>query len=61
VAETPEQLYERVAGELRMPPVEEWDTFPFEGDMRPRPLPPHLSPPSDRVSGSAASTASVAG
>lgn len=23
-----------------MPPVEEWDTFPFAGDMRPRPLEP---------------------
>jgi diadenosine tetraphosphate (Ap4A) HIT family hydrolase len=43
VAETPEQLYERVAGELRMPPVEEWDTFPFEGDMRPRPLLPPVA------------------
>ena len=38
VAESPEQLWERVAGSLRMPPVEEWDTFPFDGDMRPRPL-----------------------
>ena len=27
--ETPEQLYARAAGSLRMPPVEEWDTFPF--------------------------------
>ena len=23
-----------------MPPVEEWDTFPFEGELRPRPLQP---------------------
>ena len=36
--ETPEQLWERVAGDLRMPPVEGWETFPFDGDMRPRPL-----------------------
>jgi hypothetical protein len=40
VPETPEQLYERVKDALSMPPVEEWDTFPFDGDMRPRPLRP---------------------
>ena len=40
MAETPEQLWARVAGSLRMPPVEEWETFPFDGDMRPRPLAP---------------------
>ena len=38
--ETPEELYERVKDSLRMPPVEEWDTFPFDGDMRPRDLLP---------------------
>lgn len=38
--ETPEQLYARVAHDLRMPPVGEWDTFPFDGDMRPRALRP---------------------
>jgi diadenosine tetraphosphate (Ap4A) HIT family hydrolase len=38
--ETPEQLFARVANDLRMPPVEEWDTFPFDGDMRPRALRP---------------------
>ena len=41
--ESPEELHARVAGALRMPPVEEWETFPFEGDMRPRPL----APPTD--------------
>ncbi|MDQ3956945.1 MAG: hypothetical protein M3273_01350 [Actinomycetota bacterium] len=40
MAETPEQLYERARDALRMPPVEEWDTFPFSGDLRPRPLLP---------------------
>jgi diadenosine tetraphosphate (Ap4A) HIT family hydrolase len=40
VPETPEQLYERVKDALRMPPVEEWDTFPFDGEMTPRPLRP---------------------
>jgi len=38
--ETPEELYERVKDSLRMPPVEEWDTFPFDGEMRPRALSP---------------------
>ena len=38
--ETPEELYERSAAALRMPPVEEWETFPFDGQMRPRPLRP---------------------
>jgi hypothetical protein len=44
VPETPEQLYERVAERLSMPPVEEWDTFPFDGEMRPR----ALRPPAER-------------
>ena len=38
--ETPEELYERVQGSLRMPPVEEWDSFPFDGEMTPRALRP---------------------
>jgi diadenosine tetraphosphate (Ap4A) HIT family hydrolase len=38
--ETPEELFARVAASLRMPPVEEWETFPFDGEMRPRPLQP---------------------
>ena len=40
VAETPEELYARAAGDLRMPPVEAWATFPFEGELRPRALLP---------------------
>ncbi len=36
--ESPEQLWERVSGSLQMPPVEEWDSWPFDGDLRPRPL-----------------------
>jgi diadenosine tetraphosphate (Ap4A) HIT family hydrolase len=40
VPETPEQLYERVKDALRMPPVEEWETFPFDGEMKPRALRP---------------------
>jgi diadenosine tetraphosphate (Ap4A) HIT family hydrolase len=38
--ESPEELYARVKDALQMPPVEEWETFPFDGDMRPRPLQP---------------------
>jgi hypothetical protein len=38
--ETPEELYARAADALRMPPVEDWDTFPFAGDMTPRALRP---------------------
>jgi len=40
VAETAEQLFARAADALRMPPIEEWETFPFDGEMRPRELLP---------------------
>lgn len=40
MAETPEQIFARAAGALRMPRVETWDTFPFDGEMRPRVLRP---------------------
>src|SRR2546423_13843354 len=38
--ETPEQLHARAALALRTPPVETWETWPFEGELRPRPLQP---------------------
>jgi diadenosine tetraphosphate (Ap4A) HIT family hydrolase len=44
--ETTEQIYERSLaaadeeGRLAMPPVHEWETFPFDGDIRVRPLLP---------------------
>jgi len=38
--ETAEDFYARVVNALRMPPVNEWETFPFDGDMRPRALRP---------------------
>jgi diadenosine tetraphosphate (Ap4A) HIT family hydrolase len=38
--ESPEELYGRAANALRMPPVEEWDSFPFDGEMTPRALRP---------------------
>jgi diadenosine tetraphosphate (Ap4A) HIT family hydrolase len=40
VPETPEELYQRAKDALRIPPVAEWDTWPFEGELRPRPLAP---------------------
>jgi len=40
VPETPEELHSRVAGDLRAPPVETWDTWPFEGPVTPRALEP---------------------
>ena len=36
--ETPEQLYERARDALRTPPVETWESWPFEGPVQPRPL-----------------------
>ena len=38
--ETPEELWRRVHQDLRVPPVEEWDTWPFEGRPDVRPLEP---------------------
>jgi diadenosine tetraphosphate (Ap4A) HIT family hydrolase len=52
VPETADELYARALaaadadGRLPMPPVVEWETFPFEGDIRVRPLrPPADEPP----------------
>ncbi len=36
--ETPDELWERARAALRRPPVEEWETWPFDGDVRPRAL-----------------------
>lgn len=33
--ETPEELFARAQDALRMPPVETWETFPFDGALRP--------------------------
>jgi diadenosine tetraphosphate (Ap4A) HIT family hydrolase len=38
--ETPDELFRRAAGALRTPPVAEWDSWPFEGALRPRALQP---------------------
>jgi hypothetical protein len=46
--ETPEELFARARDALRMPPVETWETFPFEGDLRPRTLTPPVAEESPR-------------
>jgi diadenosine tetraphosphate (Ap4A) HIT family hydrolase len=53
VSETPEELYQRAAGSLRMPPVQDWDTFPFDGEMHPRVLrpPADVDPPRNGAGG----------
>ena len=38
--ETPQELYERARGALRVPPVEEWESWPFQGQIVPRALEP---------------------
>ena len=38
--ETPEEFWERAKDALRTPPVEEWDTWPFDGALTPRALEP---------------------
>jgi diadenosine tetraphosphate (Ap4A) HIT family hydrolase len=38
VPESPEQFWERTNGGLRVPPVDEWDTWPFDGALAVRPL-----------------------
>jgi diadenosine tetraphosphate (Ap4A) HIT family hydrolase len=43
--ETPEQRHARAVGALRTPPVHEWDTWPVEGELRPKPLAPPTPEP----------------
>jgi diadenosine tetraphosphate (Ap4A) HIT family hydrolase len=43
--ETPEQLHARAAGALRTPPVQDWDTWPFEGGVVPKALEPLSAEP----------------
>ena len=38
--ESPEQLHARAAAGLRTPAVQEWDTWPFEGEVSPKALAP---------------------
>jgi diadenosine tetraphosphate (Ap4A) HIT family hydrolase len=43
VPETPEQFWERTCGALQTPPVADWDTWPFEGEIVPRELAPPVA------------------
>jgi diadenosine tetraphosphate (Ap4A) HIT family hydrolase len=43
--ESASEIHERAAGSLRMPPVEDWATFPFDGQLRPRALEPPTGEP----------------
>ncbi|MGH7721540.1 MAG: hypothetical protein ACRENL_01725 [Candidatus Dormibacteria bacterium] len=43
MSETSEQFFQRASPALRMPLVQDWDTFPFDGEMRPRQLRPPLA------------------
>jgi diadenosine tetraphosphate (Ap4A) HIT family hydrolase len=46
VPEAPEELYARARDALRIPPVEEWEAWPFEGDLQPKALlPPTAAEP----------------
>jgi diadenosine tetraphosphate (Ap4A) HIT family hydrolase len=38
--ETPQELHERCADALKMPPLHEWESWPFEGELRPKRLDP---------------------
>jgi diadenosine tetraphosphate (Ap4A) HIT family hydrolase len=40
VPETPEEFWERTRDALHVPPVEGWDSWPFDGELRVRPLAP---------------------
>jgi len=53
VPETPEQFWERARGGLQTPPVEEWESWPFDGEIRPRALAPpvDVEPPRHGVGG----------
>jgi diadenosine tetraphosphate (Ap4A) HIT family hydrolase len=47
VPESPEVFWERVRGNLRVPPVGEWETWPFDGELTVRELAPPAA--SERV------------
>lgn len=58
MAESADELYRRALesadaeGRLPIPPLDEWDTFPFEGEIRARPLlPPSDEPPRQGAGG----------
>ena len=46
--ERPEEFWERTNGALSTPPVEEWDTWPFDGALTPRALAPPVDAEPER-------------
>ena len=51
--ESAQQIHDRAAAALRTPPVHEWDSWPFDGDVRPRALRPPEPEPTLRGAGGA--------
>jgi len=49
--ETPEEFHARAAGALRTPPVAEWHSWPFEGEIRPKALAPLTPEPARQGQG----------
>lgn len=47
MAESPEQMHARCADHLQLPPLHEWESWPFVGDVTPKALEP-LTPEPDR-------------
>jgi hypothetical protein len=43
VPETPEELFARARGATRVPPLDEWDSWPFEGELRVKELEPPVA------------------
>jgi hypothetical protein len=43
--ESAQEIYERSVDALQMPPLDEWDSRPFEGDLRPKRLEPPTPEP----------------
>jgi len=49
VPETPEAFWARTNVALRTPPVQEWETWPFDGELRPRALEPPVEREPERA------------
>jgi diadenosine tetraphosphate (Ap4A) HIT family hydrolase len=49
VPETPEVFWARPRDALQTPPVQEWETWPFDGELRPRALEPPVEREPERA------------
>jgi diadenosine tetraphosphate (Ap4A) HIT family hydrolase len=45
MAETPQELYDRARGALRVPPLDDWPSWPLTGDVQPKELDPPTPEP----------------